>query len=194
MAPASPQPSHSQALNHLLGSWREAVRAGDVDAITRRIKDDLSGQIQREGMDLPPSYRETDPDHYARRLLYRDPELALTAVVMAWAPSQATPLHDHSGIWCVEGVVEGEMEVVRYELLEERGASCRFAEVERLRATTGSAGALIPPLEYHVLRNPTDRPVITLHVYGGEMDHCGVFEPQPDGSWRREERALSYHD
>lgn len=186
------QPSCSAALNQLLEPWRDAVRGGDVEAITRRVKEDLAGKIRRDGLDLPPSYRRTLPDRYARRLLYRDPELPLTAVVMAWAPSQSTPLHDHSGIWCVEGVVEGEMEVVRYELLEERGELCRFAEVERLRAGTGSAGALIPPLEYHVLRNPTDATVVTLHVYGGEMDHCGVFEPQPDGSWRREERALSY--
>ncbi|HEX5758158.1 MAG TPA: cysteine dioxygenase family protein [Thermoanaerobaculia bacterium] len=194
MEPASPGPCRSAALNHLIDDWRDAVRSGDVDAITRRIKADLAGQIRSEGVDLPPSFRRTDPDHYARRLLYRDPELPLTAVVMAWAPNQATPLHDHSGIWCVEGVVEGEMEVVRYDLLEERGGACRFAEVERLRAGVGSAGALIPPLEYHVLRNPTEETVITLHVYGGEMDHCGVFEPQGDGSWRREERALSYHD
>jgi predicted metal-dependent enzyme (double-stranded beta helix superfamily) len=184
----------SEALNRLLDDWREAVRSGDVDVITQRIKEDLSGQIRSEGMDLPPSFCRTLPDHYARRLLYRDPELPLTAVVMAWASGQETPLHDHSGIWCVEGVVEGEMEVVRFELLEEEGERCRFAEVQRLRAGTGSAGALIPPLEYHVLRNPTDRTVITLHVYGGEMDHCGVFVPQPDGSWRREEKALAYND
>jgi predicted metal-dependent enzyme (double-stranded beta helix superfamily) len=184
----------SPAVSRMIEQWRDAVRTGDVELITRRIKHDLSGQITSEGVELAPSFRRTLPDHYARRLLYRDPELPLTAVVMTWAPRQETPLHDHSGIWCVEGVVEGEMEVVRFELLAEQGGRCRFAEVERLRAGTGSAGALIPPLEYHVLRNPTERTVITLHVYGGEMDHCGVFLPQVDGSWRREEKILSYHD
>ena len=38
---------------------------------------------------------------------------------MTWGPGQRTALHDHAGIWCVEGVMEGEMEVIRYELLEE---------------------------------------------------------------------------
>lgn len=184
----------SPAVDRMIEGWREAVRGGDVEAITQRIKHDLTHQIRGEGVDLPPRYRRTLPDHYARRLLYRDPELALTAVVMAWAPSQQTPLHDHAGIWCVEGVVEGEMEVLRYDLLEEVDGRCRFCEVERLRAGTGSSGALIPPLEYHVLRNPTADTVITLHVYGGEMDRCGVFVPEPGGSWRREDRALSYTD
>jgi predicted metal-dependent enzyme (double-stranded beta helix superfamily) len=186
--------STTHALGSLIEDWRAAVRTGDVETITRRIKEDLSGQIRGEGLDLPLRYRRPLPDHYARRLLYRDTELPLTAVVMTWGPGQQTPLHDHSGIWCVEGVVEGEMEVVRYDLVEEAEGRCRFSEVERLRAGTGSAGALIPPLEYHVLRNPTDQTVITLHVYGGEMDHCGVFLPQADGTWRREEKTLSYSD
>ena len=48
---------------------------------------------------------------------------------MTWGPGQRTALHDHAGIWCVEGVVEGEMAVTRYELLEEEeDGLCRFAE------------------------------------------------------------------
>jgi hypothetical protein len=35
---------------------------------------------------------------------------------------------------------------------------------------------------------------VTLHVYGGEMDHCHIFEPAGDGTYRRQRRALSYHD
>jgi len=33
-----------------------------------------------------------------------------------------------------------------------------------------------------------------MHVYGGEMDHCHVFEPSGDGTYRRVMRALSYHE
>jgi len=31
-------------------------------------------------------------------------------------------------------------------------------------------------------------------VYGGEMDHCHVFEPSGDGVYRRVTRSLSYTD
>jgi oxalate decarboxylase/phosphoglucose isomerase-like protein (cupin superfamily) len=50
---------------------------------------------------------------------------------------------------------------------------------------------LIPPFEYHVLENAGDTPAVTLHVYGGEMDHCHIFEPVENG-WLRRYRELSY--
>ena len=56
----------------------------------------------------------------------------------------------------------------------------------------GEAGALIPPFEYHVLENPSDHPAITIHVYGGEMKYCHIFEPVEGGGYRRKYRELSY--
>ncbi len=41
---------------------------------------------------------------------------------------------------------------------------------------------MIPPFEYHVVENASDAPSVTLHVYGGEMNHCYVFEPV-GGGW-----------
>jgi predicted metal-dependent enzyme (double-stranded beta helix superfamily) len=183
----------------LIERLREAVRLRDVTAIAERIKHELENFIPDEGLRLPQHFRTPLPDHYARRLLYRDPELDFTAVVMTWGPGQHTALHDHSGIWCVEGVVEGEMEVQRYELMdEEEDGLCRFEVRGKAHACAGSAGALIPPFEHHVLANPQpDRISLTLHVYGGDMDHCSVFEPvEPiDRSlYRRSLRQLEYTD
>ncbi len=89
-----------------------------------------------EGLLLPESLPPASGrNRYCRRLLYRDPELGFTAVVMTWGPGQQTALHDHAGIWCVEGVIEGKMEVTRFELLEELESDlCRFAEREQARA------------------------------------------------------------
>jgi predicted metal-dependent enzyme (double-stranded beta helix superfamily) len=183
----------------LIERLREAVQLGDVGAITARIKDDLESFIPAEGLRLPERFRRSKPDCYSRRLLYRDPDLGFTALIMTWAPGQRTALHDHAGIWCVEGVVEGNMEVTRYELLEQVEEDLfRFVERERLAADAGSAGALIPPLEHHVLGNPgSERVALTLHVYGGEMSQCAVFEPTAHGSdtlFRRRFRTLSYDE
>ena len=180
----------------LIERLRNAVRLGDVTAIAERIKSDLETFIPEEGLRLPEKYRTPRPDCYARRLLYRDDDLGFTAVVMTWGPTQRTPLHDHSGIWCVEGVVEGEMEVYRYELLEEQeDGLCRFVLRDEAQARAGSAGALIPPFEHHVLANPhSDRVSLTLHVYGGEMDHCSIFEPVDDNLYRKQIKQLSYSE
>jgi predicted metal-dependent enzyme (double-stranded beta helix superfamily) len=183
-------------LDPLIERLRDAVRLRDVAAIGARIKSDLEDFIPAEGLRLPERFRQPKAGSYARRLLYRDPELGFSALIMTWGPGQRTGLHDHAGMWCVEGVVEGEIEVTSYELLEEvADGSCRFAQRRTIRAAAGSAGALIPPLEHHVLaNNQADRVALTLHVYGGEMTHCTVFEPLGGDLFRPLSRILSYDE
>jgi 3-mercaptopropionate dioxygenase len=187
----------SPAVDTLIDRISEAVELGDPEAITGQVKDLLEEALAEGGFDLPDRFRETRTDRYCRRLLYSDPVKGWQAIVMAWAPGQGTALHDHAGLWCVEGVLEGRIEVTMYERLEELPEDVvRFARRDRVQAGTGSAGALIPPFEYHVLTNAqSDRPAITLHVYGGEMDHCSIFEPQagePGDRYVRRERTLSF--
>lgn len=185
--------TQATVVDPLIDRLCDAVRLGDVTAIAERIKSDLESFIPSEGLILPPHFHETKPESYSRRLLYRDEELGFTAVVMTWGPGQRTALHDHAGIWCVEGVLEGEMEVIRYELLEEKDSECRFAERGSVRATAGAAGALIPPFEHHVLANAQpDQTSLTLHVYGGDMNHCDIFQPLEGNRYQRCTRQLSY--
>ena len=87
------------------------------------------------------------------------------------------------------------MAVTQYDLVSEKDGEYRFTPQTRVTADRGAAGCLIPPFEYHTLANLRgDGPSVTLHVYGGEMDHCHVYEPSPDGVFHRAVRPLSYHD
>ena len=181
-------------LSTLIARLDAAVQLGDTAAITGRIKRELEGAIHSREVTLPERFHRTRPDGYARRLLHRSDALGYTAVVMTWAPGQRTPLHDHAGIWCVEGVVEGRMDVTQYDLVEETSDRYRFEAKGCVHAAVGSAGCLIPPFEYHILANAIDRPSITLHVYGGERTTDHVFEPLADGRYVRQERALRYDD
>ncbi|HVC19178.1 MAG TPA: cysteine dioxygenase family protein [Vicinamibacterales bacterium] len=180
----------------LLTAIDAAVRPDDEPAaITARVKAGLEQLIQRGAVPLPGRFRQPRPDGYARRLLHRDPAGRYTVVVMTWGAGQGTPLHDHAGIWCVEGVVQGCMTVRQFDLVGDEGGACRFVEKGAVAAAVGSAGCLIPPFEYHTLANArSEETSVTLHVYGGEMDHCHIFAPRPDGSYERQRRALSYTD
>lgn len=182
--------------DQLIARLRDAVRLGDVKAVTRAVQTELTEVFGGPGLDLDEHFFEPRPDTYARRLLHRDEELGFTAVVMTWGPGQCTPVHDHAGIWCVEGVIDGMMEVTQLELVEESGdGHCRFVEQGHAVTGVGSSGALIPPFEYHSLGNALDdRTSVTLHIYGGEMEACSVFEPLPDGTFLRKRKSLSYHD
>ena len=169
-----------------------AVGLGKMEDTVARIKHDLGDAIRGGLIQLDGRFHQTTGDHYARRLLCRNPELGYTAVVMTWGPGQGTAVHDHAGMWCVEGVVHGNMQVTQYDLEEQRGDLYRFSQKGVIQAGVGSSGCLIPPYEYHVLANPTDSLAITLHVYGGEMVSCHVYHPRTDGWHERRYRELAY--
>jgi predicted metal-dependent enzyme (double-stranded beta helix superfamily) len=172
----------------------DAVTLHPLARLTDAVKHALQDGLRSGTLDIPSRMREPRADTYARRLLYRDPQGRYTMVVMTWGPGQKTALHDHAGIWCVECVMDGTMEVAQYELLSESGEDFHFAEQTRVHAGRGSAGCLIPPFEYHTLGNLDDSPSVTLHVYGGDMTYCHVFEPQQGGAWRRVRKELGFHD
>jgi predicted metal-dependent enzyme (double-stranded beta helix superfamily) len=110
---------------------------------------------------------------------------------MTWAPGQGTPIHDHCGLWCVEGVWQGQLEITRYELEEEDGERTRFSMHETLMAGAGSAGSLLPPHEYHTIRNPQpDRITISLHVYQKTMGTCATYTPLGDDWYLRGAKNL----
>lgn len=197
------RPSHPPGIAELVQQLDRAVELGDVYRTTAAVKRSLSDLIRAGRIQLPARFFEPLPHTYARRLLHRDEARGYNAIVMTWGPGQGTPLHDHGGIWCVEGVVAGEMAVVQYELVEPAeaeppaspGALYRFVQRGRVHALAGASGALIPPFEYHTLTNALpDHVSVTLHVYGGEMKQCHVFEPAEGGAFRRVEKHLVLND
>ena len=171
-----------------------ALSLPTLEDSVQHVKQALSGAIRSGQVQLDARFRTPLPHHYARRLLYRNADLGVSAVVMAWGPGQTTSIHDHSGMWCVEGVVEGEINVTQYDLINQQDGRYVFDRKGEIQALVGQTGSLIPPFEYHVLSNPTSQTAITLHIYGGEMESCSVYVPAADGVCLREEKMLSYDD
>ena len=153
-----------------------AVVRGDEHAVTAALRSTLCGLIRDPSVRLPDCVHEPISDHYARREIYRSAELGYSVVAMTWGPGQGTPVHDHSGLWCVEGVWDGELEIVQYELLERDGERYRFRAAGGVQAGPGSAGSLIPPHEYHTIGNASpDRVAVSLHIYKAPMECCSKF-------------------
>ena len=182
-------------LDELIGRLDQAVQRASAERVCAEVKDTLEQLLTSGTLELPAALVEPRPDRYARRLLHKSDELGYSVLVMTWGPGQGTPLHDHAGMWCVEGVASGNIDVTQYEQLEQQGDRYRFRRQGTVSAGVGNAGALIPPFEYHTIANvsPTEK-AVTVHVYAGEMTSCTIFVPQDDGWYERQERQLSYSD
>lgn len=181
-----------EALTHRLD---RAVAGRDLEEVTRDVQDVLTQVIQSGDLELPAEVKAPAGDSYARRLLHESEEHDYVVIAMIWGPGQGTALHDHDGVWCVEGVLEGEIDVTQYQPLDwTRDGRWRFEPAKSVRAEVGSSGSLIPPFEYHTIANAhDDGTAITIHVYGQELERANIFEPLEEKGWyRRRSKELGY--
>jgi 3-mercaptopropionate dioxygenase len=180
-------PPRISGLKDLLARLDQALDKGANDL--RRcaeVKECLEGACLGGGGWLPPRYLASNPERYARHLVHRDPRGRYSVVAMVWGPGQGTPLHDHSGTWCVECVYQGRIEVVSFSRranVDSELGVMDFAEESRAVAGVGEAGALIPPFEFHTIANAGTGVATTVHVYGGEIKQCRIYEPAKGGGY-----------
>jgi len=185
-------PQQSQ-VDELIRRLDQAMEISNDDVRCRNVKKVLMDVVGDGGEFLDPRFLAATPDCYARRLIHHDPKNRYTALAMVWDRGQGTPLHDHAGTWCVECVYRGKIRVTSYSVHggDPERDLVRFEKENVILAGVGEAGALIPPFEYHVLENAGDVPAVTIHVYGGEMSYCHIFEPA-DGGYVRKYKELRY--
>lgn len=149
----------------------------------------LIGQFEQSDFNEIPVRSEC----YGRHLLYKCPNNTFSIVMMVWGAGQGTAIHDHSGIWCVEGVAQGELEITDYDLSWKSEDSVDIKPVKTIRAGVGAVGNLIPPFEYHRISNPNSLgAAISIHVYGSEIKNCTRFVPNKDGTYRKDTVSMCY--
>jgi predicted metal-dependent enzyme (double-stranded beta helix superfamily) len=176
----------------LLAMIDAAVAAGDDRATTDALRNGLCKAIRDRSIELPACVFEPVTDHYARRELYHCEKTGYSVVAMTWGPGQGTQIHDHAGVWCVEGIWQGQLEITQYELREQDGDRYRFEPVGTNLAGAGSAGSLIPPHEYHTIKNASDTDIaISLHIYKEPLLCCAHFHPEAGDWYRKAARAMS---
>lgn len=176
----------------LIAAIDAAVAAGDDHAVTSALRSAMCALIRDPAVELPACTQLPVEGHYARRELYRSPVHGYSVVAMTWAPGQGTPIHDHDGLWCVEGIWRGALEIAQYELLESDGDRFRFRAASGMEAGVGSAGSLIPPHEYHTILNASaDAVAVSLHVYQAPIMQCARFRRDTDDWYLRYDDALA---
>ncbi|WP_312368902.1 cysteine dioxygenase family protein [Stenotrophomonas sp.] len=174
---ATPHPEFA-GRQRLLDGIDAALQSADTHSTVTQVQRVLEQAIKDPQIVLPACVHAPVHGHYARREIYRSLTHGYSIIAMTWGPGQGTPLHDHDGLWCVEGVWQGSLEITPYRMLERDGERYRFAPRDCLRGCKGSAGNLIPPDEFHTLRNSdAEQIAISVHVYQRVMERSHVFQP-----------------
>jgi len=136
--------------------------------------------VERATTFLEPRHYRSDPDHYARHLVYAAPDDGLSLYALVWSPGQWTPVHDH-GSWGVVGVVEGVLEERSYvRMSQEPGADegIRLARGGVVLLGRGAVTTFVPaPDHIHVTGVPPQRPrAVSLHLYGRTMNSFNTYD------------------
>ncbi|MEO9001838.1 MAG: cysteine dioxygenase family protein [Rhodanobacter sp.] len=118
-----------------------------------------------------------------RWMLAQRKQPATSVMVMAWPPNHRTAVHDHAGLWGLELTLVGALEVQSWTRHPHSGD---LRELRRDWLGPGD-GTWFEGDQNHVhrCRNLSQHETaLTLHVYGGELDHYFAFEQSmPSGAW-----------
>jgi predicted metal-dependent enzyme (double-stranded beta helix superfamily) len=192
--------STSAVLNTLTNALSEAVSLASTQQVVAAVKYALTQSLQSGlGSALPPSFFVPCAGaSYARRRLFNDDAARFSIVCMCWFANQRTPIHEHGGSWCVEGVVQGRVGFTRYAVAA--------TDDPRRFSLTATAGRVVEAgyveveeaTDYHMLFNASEETSVTLHVYGGELTEATVMVPVGESAddapfdALAEKRALAY--
>ncbi|SFB84232.1 Cysteine dioxygenase type I [Polaromonas sp. OV174] len=129
---------------------------------------------------LEPQHYRSDPEHYARNLVYEAPDASLSLYALVWSPGQWTPVHDH-GSWGVVGVLEGVLEERNYVRLSPSNGANEGIDLVRggvFLLGNGTVTSFVPnPDHIHVTGVPSDRPrAVSLHLYGRTMNSFNTYD------------------
>jgi len=125
-------------------------------------------------------------ERYTRNLIARTDAFEL--LLLCWGAGQESPIHNHEDQNCWMGVLDGEIEEVRFAFPPSDGGApvelssqiCRPGEVAFIRDELG----------LHLVRGAHGRAGVSLHLYAAPYDACNVYCPE---TGRVDRVALAYH-
>jgi predicted metal-dependent enzyme (double-stranded beta helix superfamily) len=155
--------------------WRDfcaavtaAVDAAPLEQVPARVAALLPQLLAVRDL-LTPEQQAAPREGYGRNRLFICPRDRFSVIAMVWPAGIATPIHDHRD-WCAFGLYAGEIEETRFDPSGRDTARPR----ETMRHRRGAVAHLpVDAPNIHRIHNPTDRPAVSIHVYGGNCETRG---------------------
>ncbi len=162
---------------HLAGG----MSASAIEAMRSRL---LELAFRADCPQADSLYAASDISRYSRHQLVAEPDIGYSCLLIQWPAGHATPLHDHDGLWGIELVLDGALQVEEFRKDESPGSD-GLAHARTLVLGVGDAAAFADPRYVHRCRNLSARkPALSLHVYGGLLERFNTFEPDVAGRYQ----------
>lgn len=119
-----------------------------------------------------------------RRIPLRRPSTAgdYSVLLIAWPPDHVTPIHDHDGLWGIELVLDGVLQVESFAMA--MAPSLHLAACGAVPLGIGDYARFSDRDYAHRCRNlSAQRPALSLHVYGGALERFRTFDQDDRGRW-----------
>lgn len=143
-----------------------AHRTGEATALAPRsmgaeIEAALRDATAETGW-LPPERRRASHEHYARHVVYADPDDRFSILAIVWDRGQMSPIHAHL-CWCAVGVYQGLLTETHYR---EYAAGDPPVEIGSTRRAAGTATFEPAGSGIHRIANYSGVLAVSLHIYG----------------------------
>jgi predicted metal-dependent enzyme (double-stranded beta helix superfamily) len=158
----------------------DAIAQTSDPAALRGAGERLLGELVRHDDWLPPECAQPDPDRYRQYLLHCDSAQRFCVVSFVWGPGQSTPVHDHR-TWGLIGMLRGT-EVSQFYRRDDRAGILADGPPERL--DPGDIAWVSPETGdiHQVCNGLSDRPSISIHVYGANIGAVARATYDPQGN------------
>jgi predicted metal-dependent enzyme (double-stranded beta helix superfamily) len=161
----------------------ESTLSGQELAQPDRLARALSSAPWWSGCPTAPDILDpSTPQTYLRIPLVPAHATNYSVLLIAWPAGHNTPVHDHDGLWGIELVLDGALQVESFSLAIEDKPHL----VSRGSTVLGLGdSATFSDADFaHRCRNLSARkPALSLHVYGGELEAFRAYAKDARGDW-----------
>jgi predicted metal-dependent enzyme (double-stranded beta helix superfamily) len=119
-----------------------------------------------------PGRVASDHQDFTLYRLHHGTDNRFNIMAAIWPAGVGTGIHDHAGNWVVEGVYRNKLQTIRYTRQddESRPGYAELRETMTLEMLPGDVAHVQYPDQFiHDFINPTQKPTVSVHIYGGDI-------------------------
>lgn len=166
-------------LESLIGDIRRIVREEDGDALLAALIGRLRPLAEDTSWIGGELYATDENQGFGITVLHEEPEDGFLLETVCWAPGKGVAPHDHQ-TWGVVMGLDGEEINVDWRRTDDGSQSGKAAlEQAGETAVTGGVVKTFRPDDIHSIRNDSDRPSLSLHLYGRSLAKTDRSEFNP---------------